>query len=141
MARTAIFTGYRGHIHTCSPGRLQGHLWVILTIGSCFCGLLRLISVSVSGLLPHTRSETPQNTVFGTQNTTFWVIKDKKIFFQRPQCLFYDKGNCQNGMSLFQTRPFGRQKRTWATWGKTTSYPHDAGKIGQIFKSRIFHET
>ena len=29
---------YRGQIHTCSPGRLQGHLWVILTIGSCFYG-------------------------------------------------------------------------------------------------------
>ena len=55
---------YRGHTHTCSPGRLQGHLWVILAIGSCFCGPLRLMSVSVSGLLPHTRTKTPQNTVF-----------------------------------------------------------------------------
>ncbi len=28
--------GTGGQSHTCSPGRLQGHLWVILTIGSCF---------------------------------------------------------------------------------------------------------
>ena len=32
------YSRYRGQIHTCSPGRLQGHLWVILTIGSCFYG-------------------------------------------------------------------------------------------------------
>ena len=53
-----------GHIHTCSPARLQGHLWVIPTIESCFYGLLRLFSVFVSGLLPHTKSKTPPNTVF-----------------------------------------------------------------------------
>ena len=35
---------------------------------------------------------------------------------------------------------FGCQKRTWATWGKPTTYPHDAGKISQFFKIRIFHE-
>ena len=35
---------------------------------------------------------------------------------------------------------FGRQKRTWATWGKTTTDPHDAGKVGQFFKTRVFHE-
>jgi hypothetical protein len=29
---------YRGQIHTYSPRRLQGHLWVILTIGSCLYG-------------------------------------------------------------------------------------------------------
>ena len=34
----------------------------------------------------------------------------------------------------------GPQKRTWATWGKTTKYPHDAGKISEFFKSRVFHE-
>ena len=33
------------------------------------------------------------------------------------------------------------QKRTWAMWGKTTTYPHDAGKISQFFKIRVFHET
>ena len=32
------YSRYRGQIHTCSPGRLQGHLWVILTTGSCFYG-------------------------------------------------------------------------------------------------------
>ena len=43
-------------------------------------------------------------------------------------------------MSLFRLGPFGRQKRTWATWGKPTTYLHDTGKIGQIFKTKIFHE-
>ena len=69
---------YRGQIHTCSPGRLQGHLWVILTIGSCFYGSFRLFSVLGSGLLPHTRSKTLKTTVFLTQNTTFWPMKGKK---------------------------------------------------------------
>ena len=32
------YSRYRGQIHSCSLGRLQGHLWVILTIGSCFYG-------------------------------------------------------------------------------------------------------
>ena len=70
---------YRGQIHTCSPGRLQGHLWVILTIGSCFYGSFWLFSVLGSGLLPHTRSKTLKTTVFLTQNTTFWPMKGKKI--------------------------------------------------------------
>ena len=58
------YSRYRGQIHTCSPGRPRGHLWVILTIGSCFYGPLQLIFVFVSGLLPHTRSKTLKNTVF-----------------------------------------------------------------------------
>ena len=53
-----------GLTHTCSPGRLQGHLWVIPTIGSCFYGPLRLFPVFVSGLLLQTQSKPPQNTVF-----------------------------------------------------------------------------
>ena len=55
---------YRGRVQSCSLGRLQGHLWVTPTIGSCFYGPLRSISVFVSGLLPHTQSKTPPNTVF-----------------------------------------------------------------------------
>ena len=32
---------------------------------------------------------------------------------------------------------FGHQKRTWVTWGKTTTYPHNTGKkISQFFKVR-----
>ena len=54
-----------GHIHTCSWGRLQGHLSVIPTIDSCFYGPLWLVSFSVSGLLPHTGFKiSPQNTFF-----------------------------------------------------------------------------
>ena len=52
------------HIHTCSRGRLQGHLWIMPTIGSCFYGPLWLFSVFVSGLLPHTWSKIPKNTTF-----------------------------------------------------------------------------
>ena len=32
------YSRYRGHIRTCSQGRLQGHLWAIKTIGSCSYG-------------------------------------------------------------------------------------------------------
>ena len=71
--------GTGGQIHTCSPGRLQGHLWVILTIGSCFYGSFWLFSVLGSGLLPHTRSKTLKTTVFLTQNATFWPMKGKNI--------------------------------------------------------------
>ena len=70
---------YRGHIRTCSPGRLQGHLWVILTIGSCLCGPLRLFSVFVSGLpvLPHTQSKNTPKHRFDPKYA-FGPIKFKK---------------------------------------------------------------
>ena len=123
--------GTGGQIHTCSPGRLQGHLWVILTIGSCFYGSFWLFSVLGSGLLPHTRSKTLKTTVFLTQNTTFWPIKGKKtkksIFPKVHNFLSHDAGDCQMACLYSEWGLFGRQKRTWATWGKTTTYPHDAG--------------
>ena len=33
------------------------------------------------------------------------------------------------------------KKRTWATWGQSTKYPHDTRKISKFFKLRGFHET
>ena len=68
-----------------------------------------------------------------------WKNQKNDIFLKRPHFLFHDKGDCQMACVFFSKWGFfGRQKRTWSTWGKSTTYPHDAEKIGHFFKIRGF---
>ena len=133
---------YRGQIHTCSPGRLQGHLWVILTIGSCFYGSFWLFSVLGSGLLPHTRSKTLKTTVFLTQNTTFWPMKGQKIkkidICKSPQFFVPWCEGLPNGMSLFRMRPFWSPKAYLGHMGQNHHISTWRRKNQPIFQNKGF---
>ena len=133
--------GTGGQIHTCSPGRLQGHLWVILTIGSCFYGSFWLFFVLGSGLLPHTRSKTLKTTVFLTPNTTFWPMKGQKIkinFFKSPQFFVQWCGGLPNGMSLFRMRPFWSPKAYLGHVGQNHHISTWRRKNRPIFQNKGF---
>ena len=125
-----------------SPGSSVGDtndwilfLWFILIV---FC--------------PWFRSAT-SHRVQNTQNHRFFDPKHHFLTNERPKIkkinffkkvrnlLSHDAGDCRMACLSSEWGLFGRQKRTWATWGKTTTYPHDTGKIGHFFKIGVFHET
>ena len=70
-ARYGHIPGTGGQIQKCSPGRLQGHLWVIPTIGSCFYRPLVVIPcLCFRCAASHPVQGTPKHRLL-TQNTTF----------------------------------------------------------------------
>ena len=139
-----IFTGTGPH-SVMQPGASPGS-----SVGNVNDWILFLSSIAVVFCLC-SRSATSRSV----QNTPKYRFVDPKYHFltnkgEKNQNRYFRKFRIFCSMIrrtakchvfFFEWGLFGSQKRTWVTWGKSTTYPHDTGKIGHFFKIRVFHET
>ena len=104
-----------------------------------------LFLVFVSGLLPHTRSKIPEDTVFLTQSTPFTnrSQKGEKIDIFEKSAIFCPvmRGTAKRHV-LFPNEAFFVAKSALGPNGANPPHIHmHTGKIGEFFNIRGFYET